>query len=171
MFFKKLYRYNKTGCFVVIVFLLAYIYINAKWGVVATPVLQFGMYSSPFHIKDTQEIYMVKANQKMINCAELSFNDRDIVQLFLHDYERQLPVNTAVYNTMHNYSGLQSLMSYKNFTNHISDTAFTHWYKRKLERIIGEPIDLLSVFKQDLVWQLNGLQASGTPIKINFIVP
>ncbi len=171
MFFKELYRHSRAGCFIVAVFLLAYIYINAKWGVVATPVLQFGMYSSPFHTKDTQEVYMVKANEKMINCAELSFSECDIVQLFLHDYERQLSVNTAVYNTMHNYPGLHSLMSYKNFTNQVTDKVFTSWYKQKMEKIIGEPIDSLSVFKQDLVWQQNRLQASGTPTKINFIVP
>lgn len=171
MFLKELYRHSKAGCFVVIFFLLAYIYINVKWGIVATPVLQFGMYSSPFHIKDTQEVYMVKANKRMVNGSQLSFNDQDIVQFFLHDYEKQQLVNEAVYNTMHNYPGLNNLMSYKNFTNHVTDTAFTRWYKQKLEKIIGEPIDSLSVFKQDLIWQLNGLQASGTPIKINFIVP
>ena len=171
MFLKELYRYSKTGCFMVIAFLLAFIYINVKWGVVATPVLQFGMYSAPFHIKDTQEVYMVEANKKLINCGELSFTEGDIVQIFLHDYERQQAVNAAVYTTMHNYPGLSGLMNYSNFTNHITDTVFTRWYKRKLEKIIHETVDSLSVFKQEFVWQLNELQPSGTPTKLNFIVP
>ncbi len=171
MFLKELYKHSKTGCFIVVAFLLAFIYINFKWGVVAAPVFQYGMYSSPFHIKDTQEVYRVTINQKTINCGELSFVDRDIIQLSLDDYRRHTAVNATVYHTMHRFLGFTSLMNYDKYNDHLCDSVFTSWYKSKLEKITGYPVDSLSVFKQDYVWQQNSLQPVCTPIKLNFIVP
>ena len=174
MFIRDLYRHNKAGCIIVIAFLLTYIYINFKWGVVATPVMQYGMYSSPFHIKDTQEVYQVEANKKIINSGGLSFVDRDIVQLYLFDYERQGLVNGAVYNTMRKYfryTGLSGLMNVDKYMNHLSDTLFTQWYKQKLEKIINEHIISLAVFKQHFVWQQDRMQPTDSLTKLNFIVP
>ncbi len=171
MFLKELYRYSKTGFFVVLVFLLAYIYINFKWGVVATPILQYGMYSAPSYLADTQEVYMLTVNKQPVNCGELSFVDRDIVQVCLNDYEKQQAVNAAVYHTLHRYLSFTGLMNYNNYSNHLSDTSFTRWYRSKLEKIMRSSIDSLSVSKQNFVWRQNSLQPSGTLLKISFIVP
>ena len=151
-------------------FLLAWFYINIKWGVVATPVMQYGMYSAPFHIKDTQEVYQVEANKKIINCGRLSFVDCDIVQLYLYDYERQQLVNKAVYNTMRKYIPFMGLNA-GIYINHVSDSAFTRWYKLKLEKMIGEDIFSLVVFKQRFVWQQDRMQSTDSLTKLNFIVP
>ncbi len=171
MFLKQLYGYSKTGCIIVVTFLLAFIYINFKWGIVAAPVFQYGMYSSPVHISDTQTVYMVEANKKIINGAELSFTDRDIVQLSLADYEREGFVNETVYNTMHRFLGFTGMMDHYKFINHTNDTGFTKWYHAKLEKITGSSIDSLAVYKQHFLWQQNTLQPSGAPIKLTFIVP
>lgn len=159
------------GCFVVVGFLLIFIYINFKWGIVAAPFFQYGMYSSPFHIKDTQEVYQVAINKKVINCAELSFADRDIIQLSLDDYARHAAINEAVYNTMHKFLGFTGQMDQPKYSDHLSDAAFTNWYKSKLKKITGAPVDSLSVSKQYYRWQQNSLQPFGISIKLNFIVP
>jgi len=171
MFLKQLYRYSKTACFIVIAFVLAFVYIFCKWGIVATPVLQYGMFSAPVHLNDTQEVYIIDANNMHVNCGALSFTNRDILQVSLAYYERQGAVNSSVYNTMHKFLGFTGLMDEYKFTNYASDRGFTRWYWVKLEEIVGKTIDSLAIYKQDFLWQQNGLQPIGTPIKLTFIVP
>jgi len=171
MFLKQLYRHSKTACFILIAFLLAFIYIFFKWGIVAAPVLQYGMFSAPVHLADTQQVYMISVNNKPVDCAALSFSDRDILQVSLADYEKQGAVNESVYNTMHKFLGFTGLMDKNKYVNHISDAGFTQWYKAKLEKITGASVDSLSVYKQYFLWRQNSLQPVGTPIKLAFIVP
>ncbi len=52
MFLKKLWYYNKALFSFVTAFIIAMAIIMYKWGIVATPVLQFGMYSSKFYTSD-----------------------------------------------------------------------------------------------------------------------
>lgn len=171
MFLKELYRHSKAACFIVVAFLLAFIYIFLKWGIVATPVLQYGMYSAPVHISDTQEVYMIAVNKKFVNCGALSFMDRDILQVSLAEYEKQATVNSSVYNTMHKFLGFTGLMDPDKYSNHLTDVEFTKWYKTKLEKITGGAVDSLSVYKQKYLWQQNNLQSIGSSTKLAFIVP
>ncbi len=173
MFIKKLYQYSKILCISTIVFLLVFIYINYKWGITATPVLQYGMFSTPFYIKDTQTVYRIEANGKMINNAVISLIDRDIIQISLENYERQRPVNTSAYTTMKkyiSYIGLGSFMNSEKFTNSISDSEFTNWYKLKLEKIIKQPIKSLAVYKQQFIWQATMPEPIDSPSKLTCIV-
>jgi len=171
MFLKELYKHSKTSCFVVVAFLLAFVFTFIKWGIVAAPVLHYGMYSAPVHVSDTQEVYRLNINNKPVNFGALSFMDRDILQVSLSDYEKQATVNASVYNTMHRFLGFTGLMSENKYSNHISDAEFTKWYKGKLKYITGSSVDSLSVYKQYFLWQQNELQPVGAPIKSAFIVP
>ena len=171
MFLKELFKYSKAACFIVIGFLLAFIYIFFKWGIVAAPVLQYGMYSAPVHMGDTQEVYLIEVNNKPLNCGALSFMDRDILQVSLADYEKQAAVNSSVYNTMHKFLGFTGLMDQRRYSNHLTDADFTRWYKAKLEKIAGGSVDSLLVYKQYYLWRQNNLQPVGSPIKLAFIVP
>ena len=171
MFLKELYKYSKAACFIVIAFILSFIYIFIKWGIVATPVLQYGMYSAPVQISDTQEVYMITINNKHVNWGALSFMDRDILQVSLADYERQAIGNSSVYNTMHKFLGFTGMMDEDKYSNHLTDAEFTKWFKTKLEKITGISVDSLSVYKQYYLWQQDKLQPVGSPIKSPFIVP
>ena len=174
MFLTKLYRHSKMGFLIVIVFLFAFVYINYKWGVVATPIYQYGMYSAPFHIRDTQEVYLVRVNGKVVDCGKLSFADRDIVQLYLSNYEKQARVNEVVYRTMNKYLNFTRSIGAdysSKFCNNISDTVFTSWYRAKLEKIINKRVDSMSVYKVYYTWQENHLRAIDSPLKLTFIVP
>jgi len=138
---------------------------------VATPVLQYGMFSAPVHVGDTQQVYVIVANNKAVNSGALSFMGNDILQISLSDYEKQAFVNASVYNTMHKFLGFTGLMDESKYSNHLTDAEFTKWYKTKLEKITGSSVDSLSVYKQYFSWQQNSLQPIGTPIKLSFIVP
>ena len=171
MFLKELYKYSKTGFFIAVTFLLAFIYTFIKWGTVATPVLHYGMYSAPVHVSDTQKVYLIAINNKPVSPGTFSFMDRDILQVSLSDYERQAAVNSSVYNTMHKFLGFTQLMDKDKYSNHLTDAEFTRWYKTKLEKITGNSVDSFSVHKQYFLWQQDDLRPLGTPIKLPFIVP
>jgi len=174
MFIKKLYRYSKGMFITFIVFVMAFVVINYKWGMVATPILQYGMFSGVFHTKDTQTVYIVEANHKLINNGKISFTNRDIIQIYIDNYLRYKAVNWSAYNTMKKYigyAGLSSFMTTDKFTAVISDTTFTNWYRSKMETITGEPITSLAVYQQHFVWEDTTLTAIDAPSKLTCIVP
>jgi hypothetical protein len=174
MFIKNLYQYSKAMFLAFTLFVLAFIFINYKWGMVATPVLQYGMFSGVFHVKDTQTVYIVEANHKLINNGEISFTNRDIIQVYIDNYQRYKAVNWSVYNTMKKYIGYTGLSSFMNagkYTAAISNTVFTNWYRSKMEAITGEPIVSLVVYRQHFVWQDTALTAIDVPSKLTCIVP
>ena len=138
---------------------------------VAAPVLQFGMYSSPVHLSDTQQVYTISINNKPLEGSSLSFTDRDILQVSLSDYEKQAGVNASVYNTMHKFLGFTGLMNRDKYSNELTDAEFTQWYKTKLEKIVGNAVDPLTIVKQNFMWQHQDMQPIGTPVKLAFIVP
>jgi hypothetical protein len=174
MFITKLYTHSKIGCFAFISFIMAFIFINYKWGVVATPVLQYGMFSGKAYLKDTQAIYIIEANHKIIDCTMISLTERDILQVYPDYYEKQNAINQTTYTTMKKYmrySGLSGLMNIDKFTNKITDSVFTNWYKLKVKKIINEPVLSLSVFKQHFLWKNRRLEPIDTPLKLSYIVP
>ena len=80
-----------------------------------------------FSCKDTQTVFMVEANNKLINSAEISLTERDVLQVFLENYEKQRPVNEAAYNTMKRYigyTGLAGYMGYDKYHNSVTDSIF-----------------------------------------------
>lgn len=153
-------------------FIILFGVINYKWGFVATPVLQFGMYSQVFHTKDTQTVYIIEANNKVINCAEISLTNRDILQLYPENYEKEKIRNEAAYLTMKKYisfTGLSGFMNYEKFSNKISDSLFTIWFKTRVERITGSPVNSLHVFRQHFVWNSKELEAVDSLSKLKYL--
>ena len=172
MFLRKLYQYNKILFFIVLIFLLGYCYLNYKWGITATPIQQYGMYSGKAFLKDTLKLYIVKANGKIIEEAAISQIERDIIQSYPDYYEKHIMSNNAVYNTVSvffKYAGISTEKNRFKFVNTINDNQFNDWYLNKIEHIIKEPIIKIQVFKQRLCWESGRLGAIGKPTKISFI--
>ena len=169
MFIKRLYRYNKALCILFLVYIVSFIVVNYKWGTVATPVLQYGMYSGIFKLKDTQTVYLVEANHRMVNCAGLSLTERDILQIYPESYRLQDRVNEDAFSTMQRYFrpvGLSGVMHYEKFHNRVNDSLFLKWYGGEVERFIGEPVKELKIYQQHYVWGGKNLQPAGTAIKL-----
>ena len=174
MFLKKLYQHSRPGFLIVTTFFLAYFFINIKWGIVASPINQYGMYSTPLHLSDTLEVYLVKVNDHFIRGSRLSFTDRDIVQLYPANYEKQGRGNFSVYQTMKKYMSMAvraGLMNEQKFSNAVTDHVFTSWYGLLLERILKERLDSFSLYTQHFTWLADKVQPIGSPVKSGFIVP
>ena len=156
-------------CSLIIIALLLFIIINFKWGVVATPFLQFGMYSSVFHVSDTQTVYQLEVNGSRIKNSNLSLTSRDLLQIFPEYFERQKMINEAAYTTMKryiNYTGFLHYMDTEKYLNNINDSIFTNLYKIKVEKITGSNVHALKLYKQQFVWNKNKLEPFGTATKI-----
>ena len=171
MFIKKLYQFNKAACYLFMAFITAFAFINYKWGITATPILQYGMFSSPMYLKDTQTVYVVVADGETIDCSGSSLTNRDILQLYPANYLDSKSIHTAVFNTMQPYIGFTGLMQLDKYNPNLTDSSFTNWYKQKVQAILKKRVDSLQVFKQDFVWQGNTLQPIGSPYKLRCIVP
>lgn len=171
MFLGELYRHSKIACIAVCGFLLAYLFLNIKWGIVAAPIFQYGMYSAPQHLSDTQSVYIVNYNGRQMNFGQLNFTQRDIVQLSLLYFEKQDEVNESVFRTMHRFLGFTGLMQHDKFVNHISQQDFRNWYVLKLEDIMMEKCRFVEVQKQNFIWNNNSLMAAGEPAKLIQFAP
>lgn len=172
MFIKKLYQYNKVLCLSFIAFIGLFVFINYKWGVVATPILQYGMYSQVFHTTDTQTVYLIEANDVKMNSSEFSLTERDILQVYPFMYENEKKRNEAVYVTMKKYirfTGMLRYMKFDRFMNQVTDSLFTDWYKTKIEKITGTPIHSLHVYRQHFIWNLKRLEPVDSLTKLKYI--
>jgi hypothetical protein len=93
MFLKQLYNYSKVLFFALIFFIMLFVYINYKWGVTATPIHQFGMFSSVMKKTDTQNIYHIYADDRLVDMSKIYFSKRDLLLNSIAFYKIQQQYN------------------------------------------------------------------------------
>jgi len=171
MFLKKLYLHNKLLFLATVLFMMAYAYLNYQWGLSATPVQLYGMYSGKFKTGDTISLYHVIANGKRVNDASLDIIDRDLLQTFPEIQQTERSVNKQVYQTFARY--FQRIVfdarsnEYK-FQNHISDSIRYNWYKNKVATMLHEELQSLDIYQQHFTWKNDKLEPTDNPVKLNF---
>jgi hypothetical protein len=173
MFIKNLYQYSKTAFIAFVVFIVLFIFINYKWGVVATPVYQYGMFSSVVHIKDTQTVYHIYVNDTKLDITQYHFAERDMLLISLENYTKAPKSNSSIFFTMKRLldkTGAGSLMQQSDYSNAVSDTAFTLWYKKLLQQAIGSSVLKAAAFTQKYIWEGKSLKPVSSPQKLTFLV-
>lgn len=157
MFLKQLYHYNKTGFAVFIAFIIAFLYLNFKWGLVATPVYQYGMYSGRYSTGDTQRVCHLYAGDHRLPVEEMHFSDRDLLFTMIEKYENQKGQNPLMYSTINNiYSrfGLTNLVKAGSYRNNVNDTIFMKWLQYFLyHKMNNSDIDSVRYDQQLYQWQ------------------
>lgn len=139
----------------------------------ATPLLQYGMYSAPYYISDTQKVVQLYINNKVVDFSKLSMASRDQLQVSLENYLIEKKSNEMVFTTMQrilNKAGIGQWMKKEYYTNTITDEIFTRWYKKMAENITGENIIHLAAFQQQYIWFAGKLTAIDSPVKLSCIV-
>jgi hypothetical protein len=172
MFLKKLYSYSKVMFFGFVVFVMVFVFINYKWGLTATPIYQYGMFSGKFYIKDTQAVFKIYVNSKLLDITQYSFAERDIILMTLEKYGQHVKTNESVYAVMKKIPerlGL-NIMQQELFTCNVTDKEFTEWYRKLLQGIVGYTIANLEVYEQPVAWINNRVQEISLPKKVAFIV-
>ena len=173
MFINRIWNYNKKATIVFVLFILSWCFINVKQGAVATPLLQYGMYSSPFYLKDTQNVLHIYVNDQLIDFTKYSISERDQLQSFLEYYLEHENNNVMVYSTMKRILSkvyIGNWMREEAYTCKLSDEDFLKWYTKIVERITHEKVFKLAAYYQKYTWQSGQLIAVSKPLKINCIV-
>lgn len=169
----QIWKRHKTLAILLFVYFLLFIGLNVKQGIVATPVLQYGMFSGMQKLEDTAIAYVFYANDKNIPLSNFTFTERDILLTSLNNYLGQKENNEGVYNSFGTI--MQKIKSnLKNnkekFTNRISDSTFKNWYKLKLEKITNQKIENIEIYKQKIYWKDYKINTTDTLQKIFTIV-
>ncbi len=146
-------------------FILAFSFINFKWGLVATPVLQYGMYSGKQRMSDTIQVYRVTMNDKLIDPVEISAGQNDFIQTFLDVYPGHRQNNQLIHTTLHKYFGPFKMPAERTVT----DAIFSAWFRQKMQRLLSEPIQTLAATRQHFVWAGNKLAPIDTASKLTFL--
>ncbi|HRD57838.1 MAG TPA: hypothetical protein PK504_07295 [Ferruginibacter sp.] len=158
MFLKQLYQYNKYWVAVFLCFLFFFFYINYKWGVVATPVYQYGMFSGKYRIKDTVTIYKIILDDKELKPAKIHFTTKDMLFTMLEKYENYKASPMQVYKTMQavvSKFGLSNVVSADKYKQNLRDSLFTKW----LLEYFKSGASKVQIIHQKYLWQQNNLKA------------
>ena len=171
MFLKALIKFNKIYFLVSLILLLAFLFINYKWGMVAAPISHYGMYSGVYKTTTPITIYKHTVNGKVINFQNLSIIQNDFLQSFPAYYENEADINHAIFSNMIAYLSRLYLAQQNDsakFLNRFSKEQFKSWYQYKLGEIVKSSIDSFSLMRQDYIWNGTKLAPVGTATKINF---
>jgi hypothetical protein len=173
MFLKHLWDFNKAVALVFVLFILSWGYINYKQGAVAAPLFQYGMFSGKFFINDTQKVIRLYVNKQPVDFTQYSMVERDMLQIPLENYLEERKTNETIFYTMKRVlgkAGIGQLMKEEKYTNNITGKDFMKWYKKRLQKILGYPVNNVDAYLQKYTWKVNSLQPVDTPLKINLVV-
>jgi hypothetical protein len=168
---KHIWTKHKLLAILLCVYFLAFIGLNVKQGIVATPVLQYGMFSGKQSLTDTATSYVFYINNEKINLSNYSFTERDVILTSLDKYLSHKENNLAVYNSFNGI--MQKMHFYTNqtgFTNNVNESSFNNWYTQKLENILDVKIKSAEVYSQKFIWQKNKIILTDSAQKILSIV-
>lgn len=173
MFIKKLYHHSKPLFFIIVSFLLVFAFLNIKWGAVATPAYQYGMFSGIMHRSDTQRLYQVFVNDQPFDISPWSFAERDILLVSLKKYKSEKEANSAVFNTMKRLLapvGIGKSMREDVYTNRITSSVYTNWLKYLLQKMSGNKVTKVTVYSCLYKWSAGNIQPISSPEKETFVV-
>lgn len=108
-----------------------------KWGAVATPIYQYGMFCEKFYMSDTQKVFQLYIDDKIISYKNYNQHDMDIVQEVIQNYINQKKSNPEIYTTLNRFYskiGITSFINKKNYLNTISDEAFINWFAKNIPK-------------------------------------
>ncbi len=169
MFLKELFLFSRTLFISFLAFIFLFIFLNIKWGIVAFPVNEYGMYSGKLYTSDTQQVYLVYANDTLIDFSRLSMTQRDMLQYSLDYYLNEKENNAAVYSNMKRVLTklfIGKLMRVENYTNKLGPVTFNKWFTNKLSDITGMQIFRLAAYSCNYCWQSGRLKPVSEPIKL-----
>ena len=174
MFLKELFLFSRMLFISFLSFIVLFIFLNIKWGVVAFPINEYGMYSGKLYISDTQQVYQIYANDKLVDFATLSMSQRDKLQYSLDFYKNEKINNVSVYLTIKrilNKFLIGKLMKEENYLNHTDTTKFYNWFSDQLGNITGIRVSRLAIYSCNYCWRGDMFQPVSEPIKIISVEP
>ena len=173
MFLKYLYANSKTRFVLFMIITASFIFLNIKWGAVATPLYQYGMFSGRMYPADTQKIYHIYVNDKLVDLNTITQAKKDLLFITLEKFEKEKEINDLVFISMQkifSYAGVGSFMKENNYKNNIPDQLFAHYYQKLLQDVLDYHIVKTSIYSQLYRWHSGKFLPASSPEKLPFFV-
>lgn len=156
MFLVQLYRYHKLLFVLFVGWLVAFVFLNVKWGMVASPVYQYGMFSRPMDISEPRPAYRIMINNERLNPVEYSFAQRDILYVSLDKYRWQSAQNAKVFQALKKFLPVHQ-DTHPYFSNAISQQEIAAWYRQRVSEITRRTVHSLEVYHEYWLWNEGAL--------------
>ncbi len=154
MFIPRLFKHSKIAAVCFVSFIALFLYINYKWGVVASPIYQLGMFSGVAHIADTQTVYSIFSDNKPVVLNKQPFVYNDMVLVSLSRYESHEQHNRNVMEVFNKFTSrlLNQPLAAEVFTNNLNDQDVHLWFKQIMQGY-GMPNNKISVYSHRYIWK------------------
>lgn len=157
MYLKKLYRHSKIACIILVAGCIVQLVIFYKQGAVATPFLNYGMYSEKISPREDYVVYKIYTDGKLLEGNDFSIQDWDKLYLPLYMYLSKDTVNNEMVLVQNRLlSKLHApLIAADNtlFTNRdFDDAEFLQWYRNYVASVVNENIQQILIVKQQYTW-------------------
>lgn len=167
MFLLQLYRTNKWLVIAFVIWLVAFLVVNYKWGMVAGPVYQYGMFSKPMHLSESKTAYRIVVNGKPIQPALHAFAGRDVLYLSLERYVASEQQNKKVMHAMQPYLPAVRPGDMR-FYSTLSGTEFLSWYAKRIYQVTGTVVRSLEIYEEQFTTEKDGKVLIHASQKLNF---
>lgn len=140
-----------------------------KQGAVATPFLNYGMYSDKIMPVQDAEVFKIYADDRLLCGDDFSIQEWDKIYLPLYMYLKKDSVNREMMEIkgrlLHKLKVLPAEAGRSFFENEaFADSDFMEWYKQYIASIMQQNVDRVKIVKQHYTWAKTDLQPADSVI-------
>jgi len=143
MYLKKLYHTNKWWFAAVLLFIAMQLFLNAKQGVVFSPVYHYGMYSGVMSPEKEYQVAEITVNGKKLRTQDFTPAQWDKISYTVQLFHDQQAWNSLQWNN--DIKRLMHVQDSSKYLNNISTADFNTWYKNYLQTILHEKVDSVAI--------------------------
>jgi hypothetical protein len=160
-------------------FFLLQVIVDLAHSVTAFPFVHYGMFSESFTRPDTLTVYEITADGHLLQTADFSIYQWDLVQNALISHEKQVKTGDFAFDKEKISAGMRKVgmgglyrLAAPNLDN-AAGTAdrFPDWYRTWLSGLTGHPIHTLRVDKASYRYSAGHLILLGKVNRININTP
>ncbi len=152
MYLNRLYKTNKVLFVGIVGFAAVQLFINAKQGVVFSPIYHYGMYSGVTVPSKQYCVTEVVVDGQLLHTQDFTPAEWDKICYTVELYRSQQAWNHQQWGTT--IKRLLHLQDSSKYTNHITDAYFNGWYKNYLESILHKKVR--AVYVNTVKYSYNG---------------
>jgi hypothetical protein len=136
MFLKKVYNYSRGLFLFMALFVIAQLFVNFKQGMLLSPFYHFGMYSEPFKLEESYNVFEVRQNGKLLQGKDFSAQQWDKILLPIA-YYADIKTNNILFEkeVKRILAKLHVAPDQKQFLETCDYNQFENWYKTYLQNI------------------------------------
>jgi hypothetical protein len=143
MYIKKLYHTNRWWFAAIVLFIAMQLFLNAKQGVVFSPVYHYGMYSGVIKPQSSYAVTEITVNGKKLRTQDFTPAIWDKISYTVELFKASRAWNSQLWNN--DIKRLLPIKDSSKYINNVTGAAFNTWYKSYLQSILVDKIDSVAI--------------------------